>query len=175
MIEFSRDSQGEAAPWYALYTRHQHEKAVVSSVMRRGIETFLPLYNSTSRWSDRVKTIQKALFPCYVFVRMEARDHSTVLQTPGVYFMVGTSVGPAPIPNGEIAAIARSLHNKILLEPWPFLTAGDRVRVKTGPMEGIEGILIRKKNGDRLVLSVGLLQRSVALEIDGYLLERVGK
>jgi transcription antitermination factor NusG len=161
--------------WYALYTRHQHERAVVGSVTRRGIEAFLPLHNTYSRWSDRVKTIQRPLFPCYVFVRMEARWHSTVLQTPGVHFIVGNSVGPCPIPGEEIAAIARSLHNKILLEPWPFLTAGDRVRIKTGPMEGVEGILIRKKNNDRLVLSVGLLQRSVALEIDGYLLERIGK
>jgi len=143
--------------------------------MRQGIETFLPLYNSASRWRDRIKTIQKPLFPCYVFVRMESRWQGTVLQTPGVHFIVGTSLGPCRIPGDEIAAIARSLDHSVLLEPWPFLTAGDHVRVKTGPLEGIEGILVRKKNHERLVLSVGLLQRSVALEIDGYLLERIGK
>ena len=161
--------------WYALYTRHQHEKQVTNSLTRRGVEVFLPLYAVRSRWSDRIKTIQKPLFPCYVFVRIHSQSRRTVLETPGVHSIVGTSAGPCPIPENEIASIARALQSNLLVEPWPFLAVGDRVRIKTGPLEGIEGILVRKRNQIRLVVSVELLQRSVAVELDGCLLERVGR
>jgi transcription antitermination factor NusG len=160
--------------WYAAYTRHQHEKCVASSVSGKGIEAFLPLYNVRSFWADRVKTIQKPLFPCYLFVRMALEGRLAVLQTAGVHFLLGTSDGPVPIPDHEIDSIRCAVNGRLLVEPFPFLNAGDWVRVSSGPLAGVEGILVRKARGDRLVLSVEMLQSSVAVEIDGYHVERIG-
>jgi len=160
--------------WYAVYTRHHHEKCVAGNVSGKGIETFLPLYNVRSLWADRVKTIQKPLFPCYLFVRMALEGRLAVLQTAGVHFLVGTSDGPVPIPDHEIDSIRCAVNGRLLVEPFPFLNAGDWVRVTSGPLAGVEGILVRKAKQDRLVLSVEMLQRSVAVEIDGYCVERIG-
>jgi len=161
--------------WYAAYTRHQHEKCAASSVSGKGIEAFLPLYNVRSLWADRVKTIQKPLFPCYLFVRMDLARRLAVLQTAGVYCLVGTSDGPSSIPDREIESIRCAVNSRLLVEPFPFLKAGDWVLVTSGPLAGAEGILVRKAKGDRLVLSVEMLQRSVAVEIDGYCVEKIGR
>jgi len=160
--------------WYAAYTRHQHEKYVASSVSGKGIEAFLPLYNVRSLWADRVKTIQKPLFPCYLFVRMDLARRLAVLQTAGVCCLVGTSDGPSSIPDREIESIRCAVNSRLLVEPFPFLNAGDWVRVTSGPLAGVEGILVRKAKQDRLVLSIEMLQRSVAVEIDGYCVKRIG-
>ena len=127
-----------------------------------------------SVWADRVKTIQKPLFPCYLFVRMDVARRLAVLQTAGVYCLVGTSDGPSSIPDQEIESIRCAVNSRLLVEPFPFLNAGDWVRVSSGPLAGVEGILVRKARGDRLVLSVEMLQRSVGVEIDGYRVERIG-
>lgn len=166
-------SQGAGVEWYAAYTRHQHEKAVAHIMAQKGIEAFLPLWNVASRWKDRIKLLQQPLFPGYVFLRTDLSRRLTVLQTPSVHFLVGGSSGPTAIPIEEIEAIRRALTSRLLVGPYPFLAAGDRVRVKAGALEGVEGILVRKKNEFRLILSVEMLQKSVAVEIDGYLVERI--
>jgi len=161
--------------WYAAYTRHQHEKVVANMLVHKGIEVFLPLYPERSRWADRTKVLQKPLFPCYVFLHTDLRFRLAILQTPGVHFLVGGNSGPAPIPKEEIEAVQHAIESRLLVEPYPFLSVGDWVRVKAGPLAGIEGILVRKKNAERLILSVEMLQKSVAVELDGYLVERINR
>jgi transcription antitermination factor NusG len=161
--------------WYAAYTRHQHEKVVANLLVRKGIEVFLPLYPERSRWADRTKVLQKPLFPCYVFLNTDLGGRLAILQTPGVHSLVGGSTGPTPIPEEEIEAVRHALESRLLVEPYPFLSVGDWVRVKAGPLAGIEGILVRKKNAERLILSVEMLQKSVAVELNGYLLERIDR
>jgi len=167
-------AQGSVS-WYAAYTRHQNEKVVANLLARKGIEVFLPLYPERSRWADRIKILEKPLFPCYVFLHADLRFRVAILQTPSVHFLVGGNTGPAPIPKEEIEAVQHALKSRLLVEPYPFLSVGDWVRVKAGPLAGIEGILVRKKGAERLILSVEMLQKSVAVELDGYLLERIDR
>ncbi len=152
--------------WYALYTRHQHEKTVAGFLSNKGFEVFLPLYSVVHQWKDRAKHLSLPLYPCYVFLRGGLDRRLQILTTPGVHGVVGTSDGPSPIPDAEIDAVRQVVESPLRVEPHPFLKCGDRVRVKSGPLQGIEGILARNKNLFRLVLSVELLQKSVAVEVD---------
>jgi transcription antitermination factor NusG len=161
--------------WYALYTRHQHERAVALTLAAKGFEVFLPLYNVTHRWKDRTKQLSLPLFPCYVFLRTEGREWLSVLTTPGVHTVVAYSGRPAVIPEAEIDAIRQAVLARAHLEPHPFLTCGDWVRIKSGPLKDIKGILVRKKSQFRLVLSVEMLGKSVSLEVDVSTAERIGK
>ena len=160
--------------WYALYTRHQHEKCVHRILTGKGFEAFLPLYTSAHQWKDRVKRVSLPLFPCYVFLRAPFSQWLPVLTTPGVHAVVGFGGQPASIPDAEIDALQRVIESSVKAEPHPFLKCGDRVRVKTGPLRGLEGILVRQKNWCKLLLSVEMLQRSVAVEVDLAIVERVG-
>lgn len=160
------------AAWYALYTRHQHEKTVARILSGKGFEIFLPLYATAHRWKDRTKHLSLPLFPCYVFLRGETHRRTDVLSTPGVHSLVGIEGRPAPISESEIDAIRQMVESKVRLEPHPFLRCGDWIRVKSGPLAGIEGILVRKKKLLRLVVSVELLQKSVAVEVDASAVER---
>jgi transcription antitermination factor NusG len=159
--------------WYALYTRHQHEKYVASALTGKGIEVFLPLYTAVHRWKDRDKQLSLPLFPCYVFLRNPAERWRPILTTPGVYSVVGFAGQPAVIPCSEIEAVRRVVESDIKAEPHPFLKCGHRVRLRAGPLAGLEGILLRKKNLWKLVVSVEMLQRSVLIEIDASMVERV--
>ena len=159
--------------WYALYTRHQHEKGVARALRAKGFEAFLPLYETAHRWKDRVKPVTVPLFPCYVFLRGGLQRRLDVLKTEGVHEFVSVANTPASIPSEEIEALRKSMANKMRLEPHPFLQHGDRVRVKRGALEGIEGILVRKKNLYRLVLSVEMLGKSAAVEVDATMIERI--
>lgn len=163
----------QPSAWFALYTRHQHEKSVARLLSGKGVETFLPLYNAAHRWKDRVKRLSLPLFPNYVFVLAGADRRAAILQAPGIYDFVRLSGSPVPIPAEEIEAVRRVVEKGLSVEPHPFLKFGDRVRLRTGPLEGIEGILVRKKNLYRLVISVELLVRSVAVEVDAVDIERV--
>src|SRR5712692_4312159 len=156
------DDARESSTWYALYTRHQHEKTAAWILSSKGFEIFLPLYTAAHRWKDRNKQVSLPLFPCYVFLRGPVDRWHSVLMTPGVSTVVGFAGRPAVIPCAEIDAVRQVLGTALRAEPHPFLKCGDRVRVKCGPLEGLEGILVSKKNLFRLVLSVELLQRSVA-------------
>jgi len=163
----------EMPAWYALYTRHQHEKVVAQVLANKGFEVFLPLYQVVRRWKDRTKQLSLPLFPCYLFLRGGTDRRSDVVMTPGIHDFVGSGGRPVPIPPPEIDAVRRVVERSMCVEPHPFLRCGDWVRVKYGPLQGIEGILVRKKNFLRLVLSVELLERSAAVEVDVSMVERI--
>ena len=156
----------ESSTWHALHTRYQHEKVVGELLTRQGFETFLPLYTTVHRWKDRAKQVSLPLFPCYVFLRGGVDRRLQILKTPGVHSIVETAGRPGVIPEGEMAAIRRAVENALRIEPHPFLANGDWVRIKSGPLVGVEGILVRKQDQFRLVLSVDMLGRSVAVEVD---------
>src|SRR5579859_5204620 len=164
----------EANPgWYAIYTRHQHEKVIASLLSEKGFEVFLPVQTVARRWKDRTKQLSLPLFPCYVFIRGGLERRFTIVTTPGFHSFVGFGDQPVTIPQEEIEAIRQAFASGSRIEPYPFLRFGDKVRIRSGPLEGIEGILVRKKRLVRLVLSVDLLEKSVAVEVDAFLVERV--
>jgi transcription antitermination factor NusG len=168
-------SQGEAMSqkaWYAIYTRHQHEKSATQVLATKGLDAFLPLYTTTHQWTDRKKEGSVPLFPCYVFINGELTRTTDILKTPGVIGFVSHAGRPAIIPSEQIEAV-RQVVLRSRVEPHPFLNTGDTVRVRTGSLAGVEGILVRKKNSCRLVISVDILGQSVATEIDASLIERV--
>jgi transcription antitermination factor NusG len=154
------------AAWCAVYTRHQHEKSIGEMLRAKGFEVFLPLYESTRRWKDRRKILSLPLFPCYVFVRGAHERRLPVLTTPGVHMIISRGERVATVPDEEIEAIRKAVEGPLSVEPHPFLRCGERVRVMRGSLEGVEGVLTRKKNLYRLVLSVEMLAQSVSVEID---------
>ena len=161
------------SPWWALYTRHQHEKIVADVLSGKGFDVFLPLYDSVRRWKDRRKLLSLPLFPCYLFVRGGLNRRLQVLTTPGVHMILSRGEQVATIPETEIQAIRRVVEGDFPAEPHPFLKCGERVRVIRGSLAGVEGILTRKKNLYRLVLSVDMLAQSVGVEIDASDVEAV--
>lgn len=163
----------DSSDWYAVYTRHQHEKKVAQALENKGFTTLLPLYQERRRWQDRMKILSLPLFPCYVFIKGSLKRRVEVLTTPGIYCFVLSGGEPAPIATAEITAVQRGIEAGLQLQPWPFLKSGDRVRVRSGSLEGIEGILVRKKNEYRLVLSVEILGKAASVEIDVGQVERV--
>lgn len=161
--------------WYALYTRHQQEKITARILSEKGFEVFLPLQTAIHKWSDRAKKLDVPLFPSYVFLKGGLERRLQIVTTPGFLWLVGTAGQPGVIPGEEIDAIRRAVESSPFVEPFPFIKCGDWVRVKSGPLEGIEGVLVRKKNNFRLVLSVEMLQKSAAVEIDAFSVERVAR
>ncbi len=159
--------------WYAAYTSANHEKRVAEQLTRRSVEHFLPLYETVRRWKDRRVHLHRPLFPGYVLVRLALHDRLQVLQVPGVAKFVGFNGTPTALPQEEIETLRASLRSGIRAEPHPYLAAGCLVRVKSGPLAGMEGILGRKKNSARFVISLDLIMRSVAVEVDGADLELV--
>jgi len=132
----------------------------------KGFEAFFPSYESVRKWKDRRKVISLPLFPCYVFVRGAIERRLPVLTTPGVHMLITSGEQVATVPEQEIEAIRRTVQAQIGVEPHPFVRCGERVRVVRGSLEGVEGVLARKKNLYRLILSVEMLAQSVAVEID---------
>jgi len=167
------DVEQQAARWYAIYTSSRHEKVVANQLEERGIESFLPLYRSWHRWKDRRKLVELALFPSYVFVRMEAQKRLRVLQVPGVVNLVSFNGEPAALTEQEINALRSGLEHRVYAEPHPYLKVGRKVRVARGPMAGAEGILSRKKDKHRVVISIDVLMRSIAVEVDGNDVEAI--
>jgi transcription antitermination factor NusG len=159
--------------WYALYTRHQHEKMVDQILANKGFSTFLPLYATTHTWKDRTKSLTLPLFPCYVFLKGGIERRLQILTTPGVYGLVSSAGQPATIPNSEIEAIRRVVESGTRVEAYPYLKCGNWVRVKSGPLTGIEGILVRKKKISRLVLSVEILGTAAAIEVAALQVEAI--
>ena len=153
-------------PWYAVYTRANHEKRVADQLRERCVEYFLPLYECERRWKDRRVKLQMPLFLGYVFVRVAPRDRLRVLQTPGVVHLVGFGGHPAPLPQEDIQAIQDCLSQGLQVEPHPYFRVGRRMQVKSGPLQGLEGVVVRRKNRSRFVLSFDLLQRGIAIEIN---------
>lgn len=152
--------------WYALHTCSRHEKCVARQIEQRSITCFLPLYRSTRRWKDRRTVLELALFPGYVFVRLALEDRLRVLQLPSVVRLVSFNGLPAALPESEIEQLRERLARGGPLEPHPYLRVGRRVRVSAGPMQGLEGIIVRRKDRCRVVFSLDLIMRSVAVEVD---------
>jgi transcription antitermination factor NusG len=152
--------------WYAAYTCANHEKRVREQLEQRSLESFLPVYETVRQWKDRRMQLQVPLFPGYLFVRIAAIDRLRVLQVPGLVRLVGFNGQLAALPDEEIEALKQGLAGGVRAEPHPFLTVGRRVRVKRGPFEGRQGILLRRKGKLRLVLSIELIMRSVVIDID---------
>ncbi len=152
--------------WYAAYTRAQHEKRVAAELVARGVENFLPLYSSVRRWKDRRVQLELTLFPGYVFVRLALRDRMRVVQIPSVVRLVGFGGLPTALPDTEMEILQAGLLQSPNTEPHPFLAVGRRVRITGGPFAGLEGVLKRKKSHLRVVVSLELIQRSVAVDVD---------
>jgi transcription antitermination factor NusG len=168
----SQDVTGRAE-WYALYTRHQHEKVVSQILLGKGFDVFLPLYPVARACGSHNKKLLLPLFPCYVFLHGGLDRRVDVVSTPGVHAFVETANRPAVIPQPEIDGVRQTVESSLRVEPYPFLRSGDRVRVRTGSLRGIEGILIRKKNLFWLVLSVEMLGKSIAVEIQSSAVEKI--
>src|SRR6267143_5298496 len=153
-------------PWYALRVRSRFENTVATHLQGRGYESLLPLYKCRRHWSDRFKEIELPLFPGYVFCQFNPLNRLPILSIPGVVHVVGAGRTPVPIDETEIAAIQAAVKSGLPRQPWPFLEIGHRVRIACGPLSGVHGILLGFRGHQRLVLSVTLLQRSVAVQID---------
>src|SRR5437773_6033882 len=164
--EMKRQSGKGSFPWFALRVKSRHENTVATILGSKGYEWFVPLYKSRRSWSDRIKEIQLSLFPGYVFCRFDLQHRLPILTTPGVASVVGIGKRPSPIDDAEIAAIQAAVRSGLASRPWPFLQIGQRARVGYGPLCGLEGILLYVKGHSRLALSLTLLQRSVAVEVD---------
>jgi transcription antitermination factor NusG len=154
------------ARWYAAYTAPRHEKRVSLQMQERQVDCFLPLYKSIRRWKDRRKELELPLFPGYVFVHLALRDRLQVLQLPGVVQLVSFQGKPASLPDSEVEALRSGLAANMGMQPHPYLRVGRRVRVRSGSVAGVEGILLRRKQKFRVVISIELIQRSVAIEVD---------
>lgn len=157
---------GVCYPWFALQVRMRHESGVADYLQGKGYEWFLPLYKAQRRWSDRVKEVESPLFPGYLFCRFNPNDRLPILKTPGVTQIVGYNHVPVAVDEREIEAIRTLVASGVPNLPCAYLEIGSKVRIEAGALRGIEGILVDVKGKRRLVLSITLLQRSVAVEID---------
>ena len=152
--------------WYALYTAPRHEKLIADQISRQGIDCFLPLYRSVRRWKDRRKELALVLFPGYVFVRIALQQRFRVLQLPGAVRLVTFNGQPATLSDEDIENLRSHLSRSGSIEPHPYLSVGHHVRVRSGPLKGLEGIILRTKDRCRIVVSIHLIMRSVAVEVD---------
>jgi transcription antitermination factor NusG len=174
LTEMEIQSASGAQNWHALFTRFQHEKSVAFALSNKSHEVYLPLYRSVRRWQDRDKQLMFPLFPCYVFIRAGMDRQLQILTTPGVVHIVGWGGSPAIVPQTQLDAVRQIIESCLTVETHTYLQSGDRVRVKTGPLMGLEGILTRKKGLARLVVSLEMLGRAAAVEIDVLNVERIG-
>jgi transcription antitermination factor NusG len=161
--------------WYALHTRSRHEKVVEQRLQERGVETFLPLVTEVRRWSDRKKKVQFPLFGSYLFARLTPTkmDRLRILTIDGVFSLVGVRGEGTPIPDAQIDAVRALVDGEL---PWcshPFLRIGQRVRIRSGALNGVEGILIDRAGDSTLVISIDAIQRSLAVRVEGYDVEPV--
>jgi transcription antitermination factor NusG len=153
-------------PWFALHVRSRSEQVVAASLHSKGYQEFLPLYRVRNRWSDRLREVDLPMFPGYVFCRFDPARRLPIVTTPSVVSVVGLGKMPQPVETAEIEAIQALAKSGLPALPWPYLRAGAPVRIERGALEGLEGILTAVKNEYRVVLSITLLHRSVAVEID---------
>ena len=165
-MKTSSAHSAKGLPWYALQCWVRKESLIVTQLETQGFECFLPKYKSVREWSDRKKEVEQPLFPGYVFCRFEYSQRRPIVVTPGVLQVVGCGRTPMPVEQREIEAIQFAIASEVPSQPWPYLAIGERVRIHTGKLSGLEGILVNFKGNHRVVLSVSLLQRSVALEVD---------
>ncbi|HWX54288.1 MAG TPA: UpxY family transcription antiterminator [Verrucomicrobiae bacterium] len=155
-----------APHWYAIYTCPRHEKRVAEHLAGRAVEFFLPQYETVSRRKDRRVRLSLPLFPGYLFVRILLEERLRVLEAPGVVRLVGSNGHPAELPEEDLEKLRNGLSGSLRAEPHPFLAAGRRVQIVRGPLEGLAGILLRRKGQFRVVLSLDLIQRSICVDVD---------
>lgn len=160
------NAQNSNLPWFALQVRSRKENYVASQIIGQGYECLLPTYKCIRNWSDRRKELEQPLFPGYLFCRFDFQQRRPLISTPGVLQVLGTGRIPVPVSDDEIRALQLAVASGVQKQPWPYLEVGERVRVTYGNLSGLEGILINFKGNHRVVLSVTLLQRSVAMEVD---------
>ncbi len=151
--------------WYALTVRPQHERAVELALTARGLTTYLPLFETVKKWSDRFKKLVVPLFPGYIFCRFDTSSRVQVLKTPGVISIVSTGQTPTPVPDAQVEAVQKMLASGSPVEPCAYLKEGERVRIEEGPMAGVEGILLEVRDACRLVVGIELFQRSVSVQV----------
>jgi transcription antitermination factor NusG len=154
--------------WFAAHVRCRHEKKVALQLTNSNLECFLPLYEASHQWQDRRATVNLPLFPGYVFIRIAPHEKLRVLQTSGVVDLVGVHGRPTAIEQAEIDSLRQCVTRNGKIQPHPYLSAGRRVRIRNGPLAETEGILTRRKGRCRLVISIRLIERSVALEVDAH-------
>ena len=178
-LERSRDSapretlKNSMESWYAIQVRPRYERLVLELLSDKICERFLPTHESRRRWSDRWKRLERPLFPGYVFGRFRVTEKHVVMATSGVVRIVGIGQMPAPVPDDEIAALQQLAQQRIPVYPHEFVSVGDRIRVRSGPFAGLTGIVVRNNGETRLVVSVNLLRRSVAVEVESEWIEGV--
>lgn len=159
--------------WYALQVRARWEQATATVLSGKGYETLLPVQKARRHWTGRTKNVVTPLFPGYVFCRFDASNRLPVLVTPGVISVVRRGCVPAPVEASEISALQLLMSSGVSVEPWPYLEVGQRVLIEATALHGLEGILVSFKGARRIVVSVSLLRRSIALEIDKFLVRPV--
>ena len=158
----------ERNKWFALRVKPRFEKSVAMIARNKGYREFLPLHQARRRWSDRYQSVELPLFPGYVFCQLNPSFRLPLLTIPGALHLVGIGKVPAPIENEEIISLQAAMRSGLWTEPWPFLAVGQRVRVEEGPLSGLDGLLIEVRRKQRLIISVTLLKRSVAVEIERH-------
>jgi transcriptional antiterminator NusG len=165
----------EESNWYAIQTKPRHEKWIAAQLQEKRVFTFLPLLQQIHQWSDRRSKVEVPMFSCYAFVRIVQipEERLKVLRTPGVFGFVGNEREGTPIPSEQIENLRTALREKIPCAVHPFIRVGQRVRVRGGSLNGIEGILLGQGKDQSLIISVELLQRSVAIRVEGYEVELV--
>jgi transcription antitermination factor NusG len=152
--------------WYAAYTAANFEKKIAEQLSRRDVEHFLPSYLSVRRWKDRRVRLTLPLFPGYIFVHLPWRDQMQVLQIPGVVRLVSFNGVPEPLPEREIETLRKGLSEQLRAKPHPFLKSGRHVRIRSGPLRGLEGVVVRRKGNLRVVVSLDLLRQSMSVDLD---------
>jgi len=161
--------------WYAVITQPRHEKVVAEHFRAKSIEAFLPLFTVSSRWKDRRVILERPFFPGYVFIRISISERRRIFGTAGVVRMLAFGGVPAVIDNAEIDAVRLCLSRGLKPEPHPYLVTGECVRVISGALIGLEGVIVRQKNGLRIVVSISLIRRSVTVEVDAHQLQPLSK
>jgi transcription antitermination factor NusG len=169
----SLDSPPGVPNWYAVHTVARHEKRVAAQFEEKRVCTFLPLLRQIHRWSDRRSVVEIPMFSCYAFVRMvqTVEERLKVLRTPGVLAFVGSERRGTSIPDEQIESLRKAINENVPCLPYPFISAGKRVRISGGSLDGVEGILMRQGIDQSLVISVELLQRSVSIRLENYDIE----
>jgi transcription antitermination factor NusG len=166
--------EAEAKQWYAVYTKSRHEKVVAEELWQKEIEVFLPLRNVISKWKDRRKEVQFPLFPGYLFVNVPIKERRLdIIKVPSVVRIIGYEKEPIPIPADQIVAVKTLVFSEMPYDPFPDIVVGNRVRVKRGPLRGLDGVLVEKKSKYRFVISIDLIQQAVACEIDAADVEKI--
>jgi transcription antitermination factor NusG len=168
------DAVPQLAQWFAIHTRPRHEKKVIAELDRLGVSTLLPISRQVRRWSDRRKLVEFPLFPCYAFVQIipSAEKRVSILRSYGVLGFVGPNHG-TPIPAAQVDYIRTLMTHGIAAQPEPFVRVGQRVRVRGGALEGLEGIVVDNTVTRRLIISIETIQRSISVSLDGYDIERL--